>query len=381
MSELRPTERQHDAGQFELATGPADRGGAGDSPNGRANKPRTLDETLAEVTAAESGLNRDRFPASQLRVEPGHVIAGEMEFRLGAEGLRRLCRRFQAPADYLRRLNPELRSRVLEHHFAQGRYADRNLTDRTTCIISRDGNFLDLGRSDLLTLSNGAVLQSVREGVGTDAASLEVQGLRLDDESFAVDVVSPSVAEEVRPGDIIRAGVQVSHSPLGGQATQVMAYVHRLLCANGLVQRQCLGAKRGSTPRARRLSAERPESREMQMAQIRKLVADTWGGLQEKLTAIRGLRDKRVEVRAALERFLRQAHLYSVSLMARLLEAWKEEGGEGTAFGALNALTRVATHTLDMPTWQRQRLSRLAGVYANQDVHLCPHCFSILAGS
>jgi hypothetical protein len=116
----------------------------------------------------------------------------------------------------------------------------------------------------------------------------------------------------------------------------------------------------------------------MQTAQIRKLVTDTWSGLQEKLAAIRRLGDKRVEVRAALERFLRQAHLYSVSLMAQLLHAWEEEGGESTAFGALNALTRVATHSPELPPWQRHRLSRLAGVYANQDVHLCPHCFSII---
>jgi hypothetical protein len=50
-------------------------------------------------------------------------------------------------------------------------------------------------------------------------------------------------------------------------------------------------------------------------------------------------------------------------------------------FRALNALTRVATHSLDLAEWQRNRLARLAGIYANQDVHLCPHCFSILTSS
>jgi hypothetical protein len=360
-----------------IAPANRERGEAG--PIGPANKPRTLDELLREVTEREAGVQRQPFPATKVQIEPGRLIAGDKEFRLGDEALRRLCRHFQAPADYLTRLKPELRSRLLQEHFAEGRYADPKLTDRTSCIISRGDSFLDLGRSDLLTLDNAAVLQAVRDGVGGDAPALEVRTLHLDDESMTLDVVSPLLAEEVRPGDILHAGVHVRHSQLAGEATQVLVYVIRQLCENGLVQRQCLGEARRSTPRARRLSAERPEAREMQSAQIRRLVTETWGGLQQKLTAIRRLKDKRVEVRTALERFLRQAHLFSHALLGRLLQAWEQEGGEATAFGVLNALTRVATHAPQMPGWQRQRLSRLAGIYANQDVHLCPHCFSILA--
>ena len=116
------------------------------------------------------------------------------------------------------------------------------------------------------------------------------------------------------------------------------------------------------------------------MEQIRKLVVENWKRLEQKLAAINQLQSKRIEgIGAVIERFLRQAHLFSRSLYGRLLGAWEEEGKEQSAFGVLNALTRVATHTHDMPAWQRQRLSRLAGIYANQDVHMCPHCFSVLA--
>jgi hypothetical protein len=307
------------------------------------------------------------------------MIAGDREFHLGEEGFRRLCKRLQAPAEYLATFKPDLRARVLQDHLAEGRFAASRVTDKTSCVVSRDGDFLDLGRSDLFTLDGSAVVQALREGVGDDAAVLEVQNLHMDDETISLDVVSPRIAEEVRPGDILRAGVHVAHSHLDGYATEVMAYVHRLMCLNGLVQRQCLGKKRGSTPRTRRLPAFRTHVREMQMAQVRKLVADAWSGLREKLAAIRRLRDKAVEVQPVLERFLRQAHLFSRGLVGRLLQAWEEEGGEPSAFGALNALTRVATHSAELPLWQRRRLSRLAGVYANQDVHLCPHCFSVLA--
>jgi hypothetical protein len=344
-----------------------------------ANNPRSLDVVLAQISEREAGLSRDRVPLSQVRVESDRLIAGDKEFRLSSEGLQRLCKRFQAPAPYLNRLSPKLRAAILQEHFAESRYLDPKLTDKTSYILSRDGAFLDIGRSDLYTLDNTAVVQAVREGVAGDASVLQVQNLQLDDECFTLDVVSPRIAEEVRPGDVLHAGVHVIHSQLDGQATQVMAFVIRLLCENGMVRRQCLGETRRSTPRTRRLAADRPEAREMQSAQIRKLVADTWTGLGQQLEAIRRLKDKPVEVRTALERFLRQAHLFSHDLMDRLLQAWETEGGDASAFGALNALTRVATHAPDLPPWQRRRLARLAGIYANQDVHLCPHCFSILA--
>jgi hypothetical protein len=344
----------------------------------RANKVRTLDEVIQEIASQEAGVRRERFPASHLRFEADQVIAGEKEFHLGGEGIRRVCKAVAAPAEYVASLKPELRARIFQAHLEEGRFADSKLTDKTSCIVIRKGAFLDIGRADLFALDNAAVLQATRDGIGSHAPAVDVQNFHLDDESFVIDLVSPQVAEEVRPGDVLRGGVHVTHSQFDGQATQVMAYVVRLVCSNGLVQRQCLGEKRRSTPRTRRLAADRPEAKEMQMSQIHKLVADTWSGLQEKLRAIRVLRDKKVEIRTNLERFLRQAHLFSRSLMDRLLVAWETEGSESSAFGALNALTRVATHAEEMPAWQRRRLARLAGVYANQDVHLCPHCFSIL---
>lgn len=346
---------------------------------GRVNKPRTLDELDRELAAQEAGLQRCRFPVSEIRVEPGRLIAGRREFLLTDAGERRLCKRFQAPAEYVATIKPSFRALLLQDHLFEGRYADDKLSDKNSCLLIRGDTFLDLGRSDLYTLNNATVVEAVREGVGSAAAELEVRGFHVDDESFALDTVSPQLAEEVRPGDILRAGVHVEHSQLNGQATQVMAYVTRLVCKNGMVHRECLGQSR-STPRTRRLSVDRPEAKEMQKAQIRKLVAETWGGLKEKLGVIRRLRDKDLsDVRNTLERFLRQAHLYSRALMDSLLVAWEQEGSEKSAFGALNAITRVATHSTELPSWKRQRLARLAGVYANQNVHLCPHCFSILA--
>jgi hypothetical protein len=64
----------------------------------------------------------------------------------------------------------------------------------------------------------------------------------------------------------------------------------------------------------------------------------------------------------------------------KLVEAaWNSEGAEPTAFGVLNALTRVATHDPSLSDQQRRRLDLLAGIFAGQDVHLCSHCYSLIA--
>src|SRR5580704_13239497 len=48
----------------------------------RTNKPRTLDEVVEAIATQEAGLCRERFPASELRVEGGRVIAGDKDFHL-----------------------------------------------------------------------------------------------------------------------------------------------------------------------------------------------------------------------------------------------------------------------------------------------------------
>jgi hypothetical protein len=123
------------------------------------------------------------------------------------------------------------------------------------------------------------------------------------------------------------------------------------------------------------------DAHELQLGQIRRLVTEAWGGLQAKLTAIRQLQDERVEVQQTIAQFLRQARMFSQGLLQRLLQAWQgHEAGEPSAFGLLNAFTWVATHSHDLSHRQRSRLARLAGIYANRHIHLCPHCFSVLKG-
>lgn len=79
-----------------------------------------------------------------------------------------------------------------------------------------------------------------------------------------------------------------------------------------------------------------------------------------------------------LERWLLRARLSGQ--LQRLLSAWRAEGGEDTIYGAINAVTRVATHERELSERQRHILTALAGLLAFPEVHVCPRCNSILAG-
>jgi hypothetical protein len=218
-------------------------------------------------------------------------------------------------------------------------------------------------------------LNAVRDGFGSDAATFEVQDLEIGDEAFRLDIVSPSVRTEVRPGDVIEAGVRVEHAYTGERATTLMAYVLRLVCSNGMVHRECLGSRR--TARTRRLDANRENAGMLQFEQIRRMTDQIRQELEPKLAAIRRLAEERAD-RSQLEKFLQQARMHSRGLMDQLRRSWEAEGNEQTAFGLFNALTHLATHGSGLSARQRGTLARLAGIYANRSAHLCPHCFSML---
>jgi hypothetical protein len=66
--------------------------------------------------------------------------------------------------------------------------------------------------------------------------------------------------------------------------------------------------------------------------------------------------------------------------MDRLLAAWREWGAEDTYYAAVNALTWVGTHDQELTPRQRRSLSLLGGLLAFSGAHICPRCFSVLAG-
>ena len=351
-----------------------------------ANRPLTLGEVRKQIRRGESEWHRVAAPLSSLRVEGDRIIAGEQEFRLTEPGLVSMCGEINAPPRYINSLNADLRSLNLEYGLKTAGQRKRGLRDQNSLILVRDGEFRGLGRSDLHTLPGAEVISAVQDGLGSGLDGFRVENFTLCEESFALDVVSERMTAEVRAGDILQAGIHLEHALVGETATIVTAYVLRLVCKNGLTHRECIGSRK--TKRTRRLSSDRENAAELQHAQIKGLVEQTCQRLEGNLQAIRNLRDDRFhavpDVDRTFEQFLRRGRMYSQNLMQLLRRAWAEDLGgnrELTHFGVLNALTWLATHCRGVSDRQRTALSGLAGIFANQRVHICPACFSVVSGS
>jgi len=244
-------------------------------------------------------------------------------------------------------------------------------------MISRKGQFVTFTRNDLIEFRGGDVLDAIGDGIGQGVDQIIVNRMEFSSDSFEFDLVSPVIAEQIREGDIIQAGLRVAYSPIAEFATRIESYVLRLLCMNGMTHRQCVS--NNSITRTRRLSVSHPNAKQLQYDQVRRLSAETWQGLTSQLEAVRSLASERVTVPDFLVRFLRRARLFSQNTMRLLQDAWESEGAEETAFAALNAITNVATHRDELSTSHRRSLSSLAGVLANRSTHICPRCFSVIA--
>ena len=216
----------------------------------------------------------------------------------------------------------------------------------------------------------------MEEALEPGGQTLSVARIGGDEGRLDVDLVSSDKAVTVRTGDIIQSGLHIVHDRFGNQATLVEAYVLRLVCSNGMTRRECAG---NGLVRTRRLPKTISNGYELQREQIRRLTQQTWNGLQAQLGAIRETAERPARAEELLARWFQRARISWTAMRDRLMSAWREEGGENTVYGAVNALTRVATHDATLSERQRRVFASLAGLLAFENVHFCPRCLSVLA--
>ncbi len=300
----------------------------------------------------------------------GLLLDGQ-RIRLDQKDRNRLFRKVGAPVWYWKGHGARFQSAALAEHFNLGGFGPRPK------LVLRNGEFHTIVRGDLTDLPSAEVLTAVRESLGKEGESLVVSRIDRNDERFEVELVSPLKAIAVRAGDIVQAGIHIVHAPFGNEPTIVEGFSLRLICTNGMKSRQC--ASRDGIGRTRKLSVDYPNGRELQLNQIRRLAQQHWQGLQTQLEALRATSERLANVEELLNSWLLRARISRQEMMPRLLAAWRMEGSENTHYGAVNALTRVATHDLDLSLRQRRVLSALAGLLAFSQVHLCEKCYSLLS--
>jgi hypothetical protein len=332
----------------------------------------TLNELVTRSTEWDAQFSSIALPPDELRFDTAGLRYSGQVVGLNEADRSRLFNNVNAPSHYLEKLSPVLQSAALSEHALRGDFG------KMPVLVTRNGAFETIVRGELQRLAIVDVIRSVQEALGNESDRLFVTRISGYPEGLDVDLVSASKEIAVRPGDIVQSGLHIAHEPFGNQATQIESFVYRLVCTNGLTRRFCKGE---GVERTRRLPASAANSRELQMAQIRRLARRNWDGLQEQLEALRAISGRPARVKDLLKQWLRNARITAEPMFDRLVSAWEEEGGENTFYGAINALTRVATHHLDLSERQRRTLASLAGVLAFSERHICERCFSILAGS
>ena len=332
----------------------------------------TLRDLITETKAQDDGYRRIALDLANLQfVSDGLMLRDEL-VPLDQVAQNRLFHKVGAPVHYFEKCSRKLQAEALSEHAQRGHFGLKPK------LVIRGKEVITIADSSFAALTNAAVLWAVQQGLGYESENLFTAKISYDNERLDLELVSRSKQMLIRPGDIVQAGLHIVHHRFGGPATLIEAFVLRLICSNGMTRRECV---QDGIARTRRLPADRPNSRELQLDQIRRLTEQTWQGLQTQLDALQSTSTRSANVQELLTRWLQRARISVNGMMPRLLAAWRLEGEENTHFGAVNALTRVATHDLDLSSRQRRMLAALAGILAFSEVHVCPRCFSVLNGN
>ncbi len=332
-----------------------------------------LKDLVGSVADRDAEFEELSVPSENLAFREDVLACNGREFRMDQHSRDNLFEGVNAPASYWQKHSAGFQALALSEHAGRGDFTDRPM------LVIRKGALVTLVRNRLLRLPNAAVLGAVLEALGREGESLSVAKLEHESERLEVELVSPSKTVDVRVGDIVMGGIHIIHGWHSDQPTLIQSFVYRLTCRNGMTRREC-GSGNGLA-RTRKLPVDYPNARELQLDQIRRLTVQHWNGLQRQLEVLRATSERGANVQEVLTRWLQRARMSPRLMMPRLLSAWEREGAENTYYGAVNALTRVATHDGSLGWRQRRMLAALGGLLAFSDVHICPRCFSVLSGS
>jgi hypothetical protein len=342
--------------------------------NSQITSSKTLPALIVESEDWDNEVSEIPMNADQLHFEVEGIPQSNGELiRMNQASRTRLFDKLGAPAGYLEKHSPQFQVTALAADVVR---LPKCFGPKPTLVI-RDGQLITIARGDLFALPNAAMLRAVWEALGDDAETLFLARIERDAEGLDIDLISPAKEIAVRPGDIVQSGLHIVHKRFGSQATLIEAFIYRLVCSNGMTRRECMS---DGIKRTRKQPVDSRNNRQLQMNQVRELTRQNWNGLHAQLEALRASSERPAHVEELLTRWLQSGRLFSDSILRRLLSAWRNDGGEDTQYGAVNALTAVATHSRDLSERHRRALATLAGLLAFSEVHICERCFSVLTG-
>jgi len=338
--------------------------------------------TLADIrnALAERDGNRSFLMARRDEVrlsDDGRLVTSGGRHALSDKSRVWLARQAGIPVHFFRELSADLQAVLFNRLFPLSASA-RELPDELR--VSLQGEVVvGFSGGQFPLLSNLKVLEAALDtappGLKENENAFEVGHFELNGR-FGLSLVSRDLSAEPRVGDVVRAGIDIDHSDAGERGTQISSYFLRLVCRNGMLARVC---EHGEALRVRRGG---PESHESVLNRIRHLAGLAWTDLSGGLRLLRVLSQETVDdPEAVLEKIIRDHGLApSRKFLRQLLQALSQDelGNGGTLYDALNAISRVETHSASRPLAWRRCLLFASGEILRERFERCPQCRSIL---
>jgi hypothetical protein len=265
------------------------------------------------------------------------MVGGSERYNLRDHAFGQVASKLQIPAHYLRRCDPELRSRNVNRWL---REEDRDL------MLRIEGNEVRavLSRS-YRTINHTDILGWLESRLGSDTA------VRFELTEGYLDVQVVGRHETGLPNadrDALHRGLHLRNSEVGLARVQVSAMVYRTICLNGLV----MGNGRWAYQRRHVGRAEIAD----QVREAFDRAIDLSGQAATAFAGTRGIMVSQPE--QALERVAQRYELAEPESEA-VHNAYRREPGE-TLFHVINALTRAGNDNA-LPVDSRHKLQSLGG--------------------
>ncbi len=182
--------------------------------------------------------------------ESGHDLMEPMDIQTTAH--RQLSAYLDIPIKYyekMRRNDPELLAHNVNRWLQRVDPAQRML--RTL-----DGHARAFLSSRYRRIDNYDVARIVTPVVG-EMPDIQFGSCELTEDYMYLKVVNPRLQDEVRPGDVVQAGVSISNSETGRGAVSVCPLVYRLVCTNGMTATNSTASKMRRTHSGPRILTNR----------------------------------------------------------------------------------------------------------------------------
>jgi hypothetical protein len=256
------------------------------------------------------------------------------------------------------------------------RYWLNHRDNANVMIESVDNNITGFFRPDTMLIPVASVAEIVGRIFSADD---EVKDLRRDDERFHIDVTSSAHSVDVpnpdriagRPevGDITSGGVRILAYPNAAVAPSVSAYLHRLVCRNGMTE-----ARQEGTIRLKGKTV--PEV----LVEMEQAARQVLSGLDEKLTSYARMAQRGIPGNASSFVYqIAREHNIGPRVLNRLMERANLLPDNATLYDVQQIFTEVANSGVKYRTMTAlQDLGGELAFHTERVLHRCGQCERLL---